>query len=103
MLNGGNGVGVEQSTMETACQGLRTDATAIQGYIDDIDRMVQTLPSIWSGNDLDTLVAEFAAFKQKLMELPVVVTSIASWGESTTACYVEQANKGEQAFSQIFH
>lgn len=97
-----NCVGVDTTIMHENCEGLKQDAQKFQQFIDDLGALEQDLSNYWEGEDLNMLHAEFATFKSSMMEMPEVITSIASWGESASDAYESVTSKTITGINEIF-
>lgn len=97
---GGGVVGVTDG-MTDVCESLQQQSTQIQNYVEELEALKSQLSNDWEGEDLETLIAEFAGFKAKLDELPPVIKSIADWGTSTYEAYTDHAHNTSEAISSI--
>lgn len=96
-------VGVSPDEMRSICADLRANSSELQTFIEELDALEKDLQNYWEGDDLTTFQTEFAKFKENLEEMPVVVESIAKWGESTVDAYEDVTIKSQNLFSQVFH
>lgn len=96
-------VGVRTEDMEEVCSNLIAQAGNIENFIDDLEALKQELPNYWEGNDLETLITEFQAFRNRLAEIPEVVTSIARWANTTTDAYSDSSASTSMKVSEIFN
>ena len=95
-------VGVETTVMYECCGELKTAASSLEGFINDLGQLEQDLSNYWEGEDMTMLHEKFSEFKNCLMEMPDVIMSIARWGESTTDAYADTMAKTKQALDGIF-
>ncbi|MDO4303360.1 MAG: hypothetical protein Q4D94_05540 [Bacillota bacterium] len=98
---GGSGVVGVTDGMVSVCEDLQQQSVKIQNYIEELESLKSQLSNDWEGEDLDTLLTEFAGFKAKLDELPSVVKSISDWGLSTHEAYTEHAHKVSEAITSV--
>lgn len=96
-------VGVSAGGLRDICSNLRTDSSQLQSFVEELNSLEKELQNYWEGDDLVTFQSEFAKFKANLEEMPVVVESIAKWGESTADAYEEATLKSKNMFSEIFN
>lgn len=96
-------VGVRTEDMEEVCSNLITQAGNIENFIDELEALKQELPNYWEGSDLETLIIEFQTFRNKLSEIPEIVTSIARWGDTTTDAYSDSSVSTSMKVSEIFN
>lgn len=100
-VSGVTGVVGVTTGMATVCDDLLNQSSLIEGYIGELEDLKNQLPNDWVGEDLDTLLTEFASFKEKLDELPLVIKSIADWGTSTYEAYTSHAKSVSAAISSV--
>ncbi len=98
---GGSGVVGVTDGMVGVCEDLQQQSVKIQSYIEELESLKSQLSNDWEGEDLDTLLTEFAGFKAKLDELPGVIKSISDWGLSTHEAYTEHAHKVSEAITSV--
>lgn len=98
---GGTGVVGVTDGMVGVCESLQQQSAQIQNYIEELESLKSQLSNDWEGEDLETLMTEFAGFKAKLDELPCVIKSIADWGLSTHEAYTDHAHKVSEAISAV--
>lgn len=100
-ITGANGVVGVATGMTEVCDDLLKQASSIEGYINDLEALKNQLPNDWEGEDLETLLTEFASFKEKLDELPLVIKSIADWGFSAYEAYTSHAKSVSSAITAV--
>jgi len=101
MANIGTGVVGVTDGMVGVCEDLQQQSVKIQGYIEELEALKNQLPNDWEGEDLETLLTEFAGFKSKLDELQVIIKSIADWGFSAHEAYTAHAKEVSSAITAI--
>lgn len=98
---GGDGVVGVSDGMSNVCDQLKSQATEIQNYIDELEVLKSQLSNDWEGEDFENLLTEFAEFKSKLNELPGVVRSIADWGLSVYENYTDDARRRSDIITSV--
>lgn len=103
LFNEAGTVGVNAAVMSDSQSNLSNHSQTIADLIDDLEGLKNQLPSHWEGDDLELFTAQFVDFKNKLSELPGVITSIVNWAGNTTDDYLANQAKNLSDFIDIYN
>lgn len=99
---GSGTVGITSEVMQECCSGLRKNVMELNEFVSQLSTLEQNLSNYWEGEDMEDFHVKFGDFKKDLEQMPVVIESIAAWGESADNGFTELTNRTMQGMNMIF-